>query len=184
MKFSIVIIALNEERYIGTILKCLTEQTYKDFEVIVVDGQSEDKTIEVVDEFKDKLDLKAIISDKRGHGYQRNLGAKNAKYENIIFFDADNYIPSNFIEGLVSFLKENSVDCLTGLYKALEPSFANSFSMFLQNMGILFFKNISPVATGAFIFCKKDPFFEVDGFATDIIYAEDSDFVNRIFKKE
>ena len=51
MKFSVVIAAYNVENYIGNLLQCLLEQSYSDFEVIVVDDCATDGTGKRVDEF-------------------------------------------------------------------------------------------------------------------------------------
>ena len=53
--FSIIIPALNEEKYISGLLKSLINQTYKEFEVILVDGMSADKTVSVFKKFQNKL---------------------------------------------------------------------------------------------------------------------------------
>ena len=88
MSLSIIIPTLNEENYVGKLLDCLCRQTYKDFEVIVVDGNSRDKTISVVEKFRKKLNLR-LIKSERGVSLQRNVGAKHSKYDRLVFFDAD-----------------------------------------------------------------------------------------------
>jgi len=100
--FSICIPTLNEEKYIGGILKCLEKQTFKDFEVIVVDGKSSDNTKREVMKFSDKLPLTFLESPKRGVSFQRNYAAKSAKGKYIIFFDADVMIEDDFLQEINS----------------------------------------------------------------------------------
>src|SRR3989344_7060609 len=89
--FSVVIPTLNEEKYLPKLLKCLREQLDKDFEVIVVDGSSDDKTVERAE------GVKIIASKKRNVSYQRNLGAKAARGKWLVFLDADVSIPANYL---------------------------------------------------------------------------------------
>ena len=92
MHFSIVIPTLNEEGFIGGILEDLVQQNYQDFEVIHVDGKSEDNTCEIVNSFSDKLKMTSITCPKRNVSHQKNLGAEKAKGKYLIFIDADTRI--------------------------------------------------------------------------------------------
>lgn len=74
IKFSIVVPTLNEENYVGILLSALCKQDFKDFEVTVVDAKSLDKTRGVVEKFKDRLNIKFVISPQRGVSFQRNYG--------------------------------------------------------------------------------------------------------------
>ncbi|MEI6326655.1 MAG: glycosyltransferase [Candidatus Roizmanbacteria bacterium] len=89
---SIIIPTLNEEKFIGGLLGDLTGQTLSDFEVIHIDGNSEDKTCQVVDSFRSKLKIKTITTDKRNLSYQRNIGATHATGDYLFFVDADTRI--------------------------------------------------------------------------------------------
>jgi len=60
MNFSICIPTLNEEKYLPLLLNCLLNQDYKNFEVIISDGGSTDKTIEVAKKYQNYLDLKSF----------------------------------------------------------------------------------------------------------------------------
>ena len=71
---SVIIPALNEEKYIGNVLDALRKQTFKDFEIIVVDGNSTDRTREIA-----KKSAKVIIEKRPRIGLARNTGAKLAK---------------------------------------------------------------------------------------------------------
>ncbi len=98
--FSIVIPSLNEEKYLPKLLKDLSNQTYRDFETIHVDAQSEDKTVKKAAAFKETANLSTEISSKKNVCHQRNLGAAKARGEWIIFMDADNRIPHHFLQGI------------------------------------------------------------------------------------
>lgn len=94
---SIVIITLNEEKRIGRLLEDLTKQTHQNFEVIVVDSNSEDSTREVAQAYESALpELTVHHMDTRGVSLGRNTGAELAKYERILFLDADVRLPSDF----------------------------------------------------------------------------------------
>src|SRR3989344_8910763 len=99
MKFSIIIPTLNEEKFLPRLLESLARQTAKNFEVIVVDGKSKDKTVERAREFEKKLlHLTVIMSPKASLPLQRNLGAKHAAAPWLAFIDADSVLLPNFIE--------------------------------------------------------------------------------------
>lgn len=98
--FSIVIPTLNEEKYLPLLLEDLTKQSYQDFEVLHIDGISEDKTISKAKEFQDILDVTSHVTEIRNVSHQRNIGAQAAKGTWIIFMDADNRLPTYFLDGI------------------------------------------------------------------------------------
>lgn len=102
MKVSVIIPAYNEEKVIKDCLKSLGHQRYKDIEVIIVDDGSNDKTIDVVKEYELKLPrfFRLFRQKHLGAGMARNLGAKNAKGEILVFVDADMVFAEDFIEKL------------------------------------------------------------------------------------
>ncbi len=184
MKFSILIPTLNEEKYIGKLLQSLVEQTYKDFEVIVVDGNSEDKTIEIIESFKDKLNVKALKAEKRGVSCQRNFAAANAKADHLVFFDADVNPEPSFIEKVNSYISVNDVDILTSWNIPISDKKVDEFLYWVFNQFYLEpLKHRFPAAVGTFIYVKKESFNSVGGFHEEINLAEDFDLVRRMFKK-
>lgn len=107
--FSIIIPALNEGRYLPLLLTDLSQQTYHNFEVIVVDGHSKDNTVSQAQKFTSTLpSLQIISSPKRHVSYQRNLGAKQARGDWFLFMDADNRLPPYFLQGIVYRLEATS----------------------------------------------------------------------------
>ena len=98
--FSIIIPTLNEEKYLPLLLKDLSNQTFQEFEVIVVDGKSEDQTVNKAQTFTKLVKRLTIITSVRNVSTQRNAGAKIAIGKQLLFNDADNRLPKLFLEGL------------------------------------------------------------------------------------
>ena len=102
MKISIIIPSYNEEGVIKLCLESLFKQSLKDFEIIVVDDGSTDGTYEILSKLKNtKSELVAIKGKHKGAGAARNLGAKSAKGEILVFVDADMTFDKNFLKMLV-----------------------------------------------------------------------------------
>jgi glycosyltransferase involved in cell wall biosynthesis len=93
MKLSIIIPTHNRKNVLLQTLKEFCEQTYKDFEIIIVDDGSNDGTRQVVTELKLPLEIKYFFQKNKGPAAARNLGTKQAMGE-IIFFTGDDIIPS------------------------------------------------------------------------------------------
>lgn len=94
MKISVIIPTYNEEENIGECLDSLSTQTYKDYEVIVIDDGSTDKTLSIINSKK----VKVYSQEHLGAGSARNLGSKHAKGEILVFVDADMIVSQNYIE--------------------------------------------------------------------------------------
>jgi len=112
---SVVIPAYNEEKSIAKALKALASQITKEkFEVVVVDNNSTDRTSKEVLKFKDKLNLRLVLEKKKGRGAARARGFKEAKGDIVMSTDADAEVPPDWIENLVSNLRESDAIAVTG----------------------------------------------------------------------
>lgn len=104
MKVSVIIPVYNEEEVIVDCLESLVKQSLKDFEVIVVDDGSSDKSKVKIQKSKDNLKFKNIEildQDHKGAGAARNKGAKKAKGEILVFVDADMTFEKDFLKKLI-----------------------------------------------------------------------------------
>lgn len=102
-KFSIIIPVYNVEKYIDGCLKSVMNQTYKDYEVIVVNDGTKDNSMDIVKNY----DVKVIEQKNQGLSAARNTGVKNAKGEYLIFLDSDDSWNENLLEEISKSLKNN-----------------------------------------------------------------------------
>lgn len=184
LKLSIIIPALNEEDYIGGLLTCLCNQTYKNFEVIVIDGDSKDATRDKVFEFTGLLDVRCINAQRHGISYQRNLGVTHANNEHIIFLDADGYIEDTFLEQVMTYVAEHpEVDIMTAWIEPISTKKIDKVLYFTYNQFYLdLVKKVKPQGGGAFIYIKKHAFNTIGGFNEKAYIAEDHDLFARAHK--
>lgn len=99
MKISVIIPTYNEKAVLEDCIQSLGDQTLADFEIIVVDDGSSDKTIQKLQNPKTP-GLKILRQEHKGAGAARNLGAKHAKGQILVFVDADMTFDQYFLEKL------------------------------------------------------------------------------------
>ncbi len=181
MKFSICIPTLNEEEYLPILLNALKEQTHKDFEVIVADAKSKDKTIEKADEFKSSLKITTFISPQKGQSFQRNYAASKAKTNNLIFFDADVKPSKNFLKTLDGLVSSGRADSVTAWNIPMSHRLDDHLTSSAFNILYLdIFRKWTHGSVGTFIFVKKDAFKKVGEFDTSLSLAEDFDLSSKL----
>ena len=98
MTISVIIPVYNEEQHIQACLKSLLSQSTNPAEIIVVDDGSTDQTANLVKQFPVTL----ITVDHQGPGTARNLAAKSAKGEILVFVDADMVFDKQFLKNLTA----------------------------------------------------------------------------------
>ncbi|KAA1050725.1 glycosyltransferase family 2 protein [Pseudocitrobacter sp. 73] len=108
MKFSIIIPLYNKEKYIASAIWSILDQTYQDFEIIVVDDGSTDKSVCVVENINDTR-IKVIKQKNCGVSCARNTGINNAVGDYLLFLDGDDIYLPNALEHF-SFLIEKFPD--------------------------------------------------------------------------
>lgn len=121
---SIIIPALNEEKMIGRCLESLTRLAFlRDrFEVLVVDNGSRDKTLAVVESFKDRLNLKVLQQVGVRISALRNLGARAATGDIVAFLDADCLAPADWLDRIFALAPAGGAGVLGAHYLLPEDS--------------------------------------------------------------
>ncbi|OED67418.1 glycosyl transferase [Vibrio splendidus ZS-139] len=180
---SIIVITLNEEKRIGRLMEELSVQTHQEFEVIVVDSNSEDNTREVAQAYESALpNLTVHHMETRGVSLGRNTGASLAQYNRILFLDADVSLPRNFLAKALYELGEKKLE-VAGVYMSSKGlPLVHKFGYGLFNAGLFATQFFFPTAIGACIFSTKRAHDEIGGFDEEIVLCEDCDYVKRASK--
>lgn len=109
---TIIIPTYNSDKYLVECLDSVKNQTYKNIEVIIIDGGSTDSTFDIIKTYC--LDERwHFFNSKKGVSAQRNVGLENANGEYIYFLDSDDYINNIFLESLYNYLISNNLDFVT-----------------------------------------------------------------------
>lgn len=179
---SVVIPAYNEATYIDRLLTALSKQKDVDFEVIVSDAQSRDGTKEVAESFEDRLDISFYEAPPEGPAFGRNQGAKHARGEWLLFFDADVDLDDDrFIRKLVEGAENRGWSTSSGQLKVGGDSLLGKIG---HNQGYLNFmaRTKHPIMQGYCMLTKRQVFEDLNGFNEDIQYGEDNDYATRSAK--
>lgn len=183
--FSVIIPTLNEEKFLPKLLDSLTVQTQRDFEVIVVDGSSKDKTVALAKQYKEKLPLlDVIVSKKASLPLQRNLGAKEAKGEWLIFVDADTILLPYCIDRLEVFISREHPQVFT-TWSRPDSEIPNDAIFTIMNVmtieGSVLLKR--PFVTpGSLTVIEKRTFESVGGYDEHHAFHEDVDLGLRLYQ--
>lgn len=181
-RFTVIIPTLNEEKFLPNLLTSLVKQTIQDFEVIVVDGASTDKTVAITTLFRSRLPYAKILVNKRANlPLQRNIGAKHARGQWLVFVDADSVLLPYCMERLEAHIHENSVKFVTTWGKPDNGKSQESIHTLLYNIyieaGLLFHRPLSP---GPFTAVHRDAFARVNGYDETIQFGEDQNISQRL----
>ena len=164
---SIIIPSLNEEKYLPLLLKSIKKQRFFDYEIILADAGSKDKTLDVAKEYNCNI-VKGGLPAKG-----RNEGAKVAKGDLLFFCDADVILPDDFFKRAVKEFKARQLDLASFCLVPIPENRVSSFFLnIFYNQPIILLENALPhAATGILI--KKDIFEKLGGFDEDVKLAED-----------
>jgi glycosyltransferase involved in cell wall biosynthesis len=181
---SIVIPALNEEKFLPNLLESLATQTNRDFEVVVVDGSSKDKTVEIARSFAPKLPkLKVIVSPKASLPLQRNLGAKETTGEWLLFIDADSTLFPHCIERLYEYISRSRPAFFTTWMRPDSDIPGDAMIALLGNLMLQFAYVLHrPMAPGPLAVIRRDVFDEVGGYNESHAFHEDVEISQRLSK--
>ena len=108
---SVVIPVYNVEKYLSKCLESITNQTYKNLEIICVDDGSTDKSQKILEEYSKKDSrIKILLQPNSGQGVARNRGIDEAAGDYIFFCDADDYLEQSAFEQLLSRIETTGAD--------------------------------------------------------------------------
>ena len=99
--FSIIVPVYNVERYLGDCIESVLQQSFSDWELILVDDGSKDRSAELCDEYAQRDDrIKVIHKQNEGVSVARKTGCDNARGEYLMFVDSDDWIEKDCLQGV------------------------------------------------------------------------------------
>lgn len=180
-KVSVVLLTKNSVETVKKTLDSIMSQTRKPDEIIVVDGNSKDGTIEIVKQYPIKL----VTESGLGFGHARNLGVKNAEGDIILFIDSDCYADEKWIEKILPHFSEPKIAGVTGQTKLWNTN--HGVARFLACVGGRMdmptkqrFVKIAPTMNLAI---RRNIVLEVGGFDESLFRGEDTELTYKVTKR-
>lgn len=180
---SVIIPCYNVEEYIEECLDSVYNQTYGHFEVIVVDNNSTDRTMELVQDYKERNHAKLTIIQEKNQGlsYARNAGLKVSKGEWIQFLDADDLLLPEKIAHQIGLLNED-IDLITAA--TIERAVDGSEVIMVPHENVIFgliagYRNVGSSCSNLW---KRQTLLNLNGFDTEQMASEEIDMMFRMYK--
>lgn len=175
---SIIIPTLNEEKYLPRLLDSIKGQLGSNYEIIVSDAGSSDKTEAVAKEYQVKF---VINSEVKHPSYQRNKGAELARGDKLLFLDADTVLPAKFISSALDIFQQKNLQGAS-FYIKFNPNrwHYNIYSTVSNLVSYLKHKSKNPVAMGAALLVDKAYHDLINGFDLSVVLSEDCDYARRL----
>lgn len=183
---SVIIPTYNRANVIEDSINSVLDQTYKDIEIIVVDDNSNDNTIKVLEKYKDKI---KVIKHERnlGGGAARNTGIRNSNGTYIAFLDSDDVWEKNKLENQIEIMKKNP-DISVCFCNYIMVNKVNEEIVGRHNINTkgdvttkLFFNNY--IGTTSALIVKKSSLIEVNGFDETLRSCQDWDLYFKLASK-
>jgi len=178
---SIIIPTLNEEKYLPRLLDSIKSQDFSDYEIIISDAGSTDKTIEIAKKYGSKT---LVYTDIKHPSAQRNEGAKIAQGDNLLFLDADTVLTPGFLTCSIKEFEDRKL-VAAAFYIKFNPNrwYYNLYSFISNTACFLKQKSKYPAAIGAGLLAKREAHEAVKGFDLSVVLSEDCDYCARLSHK-
>ena len=185
MKISIIIPVYNSSSTLKECLDSIFSSTFKDYEVIVVSGNSTDDSIKIAKQFQIKI---IEFPENKGPAFARNKGSQVAQGDIILFLDSDVILNKNSLSLIIDKFSLTEVNAIQGIYSH-EPNYKYLATQFYQSYLCYYVwpenkKYVSTLVTGCFAI-RKEIFNKFGGFDVNIENAscEDEKFGYSLIEK-
>ncbi len=177
-EISIILPTYNRAKYLIDCINSVLNQTFKDWELIIIDDGSQDRTFEIINPLLEKYEnIRYCKHKNRKLGLSRNAGIQASFGKYITFIDSDDQYKPNHLESRLEYMKANpEVDLISGGVETDGDIFVADY----YQPGKLI--NTLECVMGGTFFAKRHVFFELNGFQ-NIPYGEDTNLWERAEKK-
>ena len=172
---SVVIPTLNEAARIGALLDALAGQTVA-AQIIVADGGSEDETARIVENYTGVT----FLQSERGVSRQRNVGARGATGELLVFLDADDLPPPRFLEGVARAHRKLPFAVACPWLRAHDGSALTKAIYFGFNLGFWLGQSTLRMGSGVCLIAPRAAFEACGGFDEELHLGEDVHLIRQL----
>lgn len=189
MRYSVIIPVFNRPDEVDELLQSLCEQTFRDFEVIVVEDGSSVPCLSVVEKYHALLDIHYYRKGNSGPGQTRNYGAERSRGEYLIILDSDCILPAGYLEAVEAELLRQPADafggpdCAHASFTKIQKAINYSMTSFFTTGGIRGGKKkMDKFYPRSFNMGVRREVYQALGGFSCMRFGEDIDFSIRIFK--
>jgi len=177
---SVIIPTLNEGKVILRCMKSLSKQTFKDFEIVIVDSGSKDETLSIVKKYTKRI----IYEPRRGVPLARNRGVRECKGDIVVCTDGDSVYPTDWLEKIAKHFEDKEVVAVGGPIAPAENKLKHRlifkvttdyFARFAKLFGFIVFQG----SNSSF---RRDAYEKAKGYNENIRTLDDNELPNRIKK--
>ena len=176
--FSVITPVLNSEKFIKKNLLSIKQQSFQNFEHIIVDGGSKDKTIEIIKKYRNKK-TRVIIKKDKNLWEAINNGIKISQGKYLCVLNSDDYFYKNALETIYKYFKKNNN--LSYIFGAVRKN--NRILYRLEKEKIYYKFNVYPSHSVSF-FIKNDIQKKLGYYNTDLDICSDYDLFFKLFNKK
>ena len=195
MKYSIVVPVYNRPDEVDELLESLSSQTFKDFEVVIVEDGSKITCKDVCEKYANILDLHYYYKENSGPGQSRNYGVERARGEYVLIVDSDAVAPHGFMQAIDDELQRQPSDAWGGpdaaheSFTDVQKAISYAMTSFFTTGGIRGGKKqLDKFYPRSFnLGIRREAYLALGGFSKTrfskmSLYGEDIDFSIRIYK--
>lgn len=182
-KITIVTVCYNSGKTIERCIKSIVRQIDDDIEYLIIDGKSTDNTLDIINKYKSKYDIKVISETDNGIYDAMNKGVKNSSGKWLFFLNSDDCLKSDSIKNMKQCIDKNSdADCIYGDIEEIRVHNGKEyFKVFKADNNL---QNLSKgmVFSHQSFLCKKKDIINIGYFDTKFKIAGDWDLICKLYK--
>ncbi len=174
---SIILPTYNREKYLNRSVDSVLNQTYKNWELLIIDDGSSDETLSLVKNYLNKFStIRYFFHENRGAAYSMNVGMQNGKGKFVTFLGSDDEYLAKHLELRVEYLEENKdVDLLHSPAKIIGNEYVKDKNDITKKI------HLDDCILGGTLFGKAEVFQKLNGFK-EVNYSPESEFIERAEK--
>ena len=174
---SIILPTYNREKYLNRSIDSVLNQTYKNWELLIIDDGSNDKTLLIVKSYLNKFpNIRYFFHENRGAAYSMNIGMENSRGKFVTFLGSDDEYLANHLEKRVHYLEKNmNVDLLHSPAKIIGDEYVKDKYDLTKKI------HLDNCILGGTLFGRAEVFQKLNGFE-ELKYSPESEFVERAEK--